>query len=88
MYLISYDVTDDERRRKLVHLLKDYGGRVQYSVFELDLPEQKLQELRTDIKKFIKKKEDSVRYYFLCSACYARTVAVGELKKDEDVLIA
>ena len=34
LYLISYDVTDDARRRHVMEALKDFGRRVQYSVFE------------------------------------------------------
>src|ERR1035441_8977781 len=37
LYLISYDVTDDSRRRHAFEALKDFGRRVQYSVFECNL---------------------------------------------------
>jgi len=35
LYLISYDVPDDQRRLKIMHLLEGLGERVQYSVFEV-----------------------------------------------------
>ena len=31
--VVSYDVRDDRRRTRLAHALKDFGERVQYSVF-------------------------------------------------------
>ena len=33
--LLSYDVANDNRRTRLARFLKDYGQRIQYSVFEV-----------------------------------------------------
>jgi CRISPR-associated protein Cas2 len=33
--VVCYDVVDDRRRNRIFKLLKDYGRRVQYSVFEV-----------------------------------------------------
>ena len=33
LYVISYDIPDDKRRKKIADLLEGYGQRVQYSVF-------------------------------------------------------
>ena len=33
-YTVAYDITDDKRRNKVAKILKDFGKRVQYSVFE------------------------------------------------------
>ncbi len=35
LYLISYDITADNRRNALAKLLEGFGSRVQYSVFEV-----------------------------------------------------
>ena len=32
--LVTYDIKDDKKRNKVCNILKDYGNRVQYSVFE------------------------------------------------------
>jgi len=37
LYVISYDIPDDERRLKVAKILLDFGRRVQYSVFEAHL---------------------------------------------------
>ena len=36
-YLVTYDITDDQRRTKVAKILEDFGDRVQYSVFEMIL---------------------------------------------------
>lgn len=37
MYLVSYDISSNRRRRKVAKLMENYGTRVQYSVFECKL---------------------------------------------------
>ncbi|MFW6359187.1 MAG: CRISPR-associated endonuclease Cas2, partial [Chroococcales cyanobacterium] len=34
LYLVTYDIPCDKRRKKVADLLEGYGQRVQYSVFE------------------------------------------------------
>ena len=68
--LVTYDITDDKRRMKVVNTLLEYGGiRVNYSVFECLLSRSKLAKLKKDITAIINDKEDNVRYYTLCKAC-------------------
>ena len=45
-YLISYDISNDKRRLKVMKALEDYGTRVQYSVFECWLRPQDLKSLK------------------------------------------
>ena len=33
-YTVAYDITDDKRRNRVAKILKDFGTRIQYSVFE------------------------------------------------------
>jgi CRISPR-associated protein Cas2 len=75
LFLISYDVTDDTRRRHVMEALKDYGRRVQYSVFECNLEERGLEELTRRLDSAIDPAEDSCRLYRLCEAC-AREVRI------------
>lgn len=51
MYLVSYDITSDRRRRRIANLLENYGKRIQYSVFECDLDEKRYQKLYQEIAK-------------------------------------
>jgi CRISPR-associated protein Cas2 len=63
LYVITYDIPCDKRRKKIADLLEGYGQRVQYSVFECILNPEKYKELRQRLKKQIEKDEDSVRFY-------------------------
>lgn len=76
-YVVSYDVTDDDRRHHVHDELRNFGTRVQYSVFECDLDGAQLAELRRRLGSLIDPKEDSLRYYRLCKDCLAQTVLVG-----------
>ena len=68
-YLVSYDIPDDKRRTKLAKTIKDFGDRVQYSVFECILDKNLLDKMADRIDKIIVEKEDSVRIYCLCANC-------------------
>ncbi|MBU1054413.1 MAG: CRISPR-associated endonuclease Cas2 [Proteobacteria bacterium] len=88
-YLVSYDITDDRRRTRLAKALKDYGGRVQYSVFECLLNQELLDKMINRIDAIIDETEDSVRIYGLCANCekVIKIIGTGEVSHDEDVYI-
>ena len=89
LYLVSYDIPDDRRRTKLAKTLKDFGDRVQFSVFECLLDTDLLKKMTDRIKEIIAVQEDSVRIYSLCAGC-ERAIAIigqGEVTKNEDVYI-
>lgn len=87
--VVSYDIPDDKGRTRLYKLLLNYGGRVQYSVFECLLDGKHFNELKKRVRKVIDVKEDSVRYYLLCHECKARIeVTQGKPKlEDEKVIV-
>lgn len=68
--LITYDVaTADKagtrRLRRVAQACKDYGQRVQNSVFECRLEPQHWAVLRARLLGEVNEKEDSLRFYFL-----------------------
>ena len=63
LYIVTYDIPSDKRRKKVSDLLEGYGKRVQYSVFECVLPVNKFQELKKRLRQRINIDEDSVRFY-------------------------
>ena len=89
-YLVTYDISDDQRRTKVAKILEDFGDRVQYSVFEMELerPEQ-LAEMQHRLEKVIDQARDSVRIYFLCQGCRAKVAICGQgaVYEDEEVYI-
>lgn len=83
--LVSYDIVDNLVRGKLAKHLKEFGNRIQKSVFECDLDEAMYQRMKQGVEKIIDKKIDRVRYYRLCRGCLDRVVISGwgEIKEDE-----
>ncbi len=56
MFLVIYDVADDRLREHLSKFLKQFGRRIQYSVFEIRNSDRILACIRTELKlKFEKK---------------------------------
>lgn len=76
-YVVTYDVPCDKRRRKIAKLLEGYGQRVQYSVFECVLTDNKYQELKQRLKKRVQVSEDSIRFYPLSSHTRSNIEAWG-----------
>ena len=68
-YVIAYDVESDKRRTKMMKKLKDKGERVQYSVFEVESDERRLQELVAELRKMMQPRTDRLRVYRMCEAC-------------------
>ncbi|MDR1530371.1 MAG: CRISPR-associated endonuclease Cas2 [Burkholderiales bacterium] len=82
MVLVSYDVstTDSESSRRLRHIAKackDYGQRVQYSVFEIEVDPAQWIALRQRLMDIIDQKQDSLRFYFLGKNWQNRVEHIG-----------
>ncbi|MEH2287593.1 CRISPR-associated endonuclease Cas2 [Nostoc sp.] len=54
MFLESYDILCEKRRKRVANLLSGYGQRVQYSVFKCYLTTEKYQDLRRWLRKKLK----------------------------------
>ena len=68
--LVSYDVSTEDaagrkRLRNVAKVCKNFGQRVQKSVFECSVNDMKLERLRQSLLKCINPKEDSLRIYRL-----------------------
>jgi CRISPR-associated protein Cas2 len=68
--LVTYDVNTEtkegrRRLRKVATVCKDFGQRVQYSVFECRVTDAQLESLRARLLKIIDDEEDSLRIYRL-----------------------
>jgi len=89
LIVVSYDVPSDRRRAKFAHALKDFGRRVQLSVFECLLEEDQVQRMKARIERLTNPEEDSVRIYRLCGGCAPKVevVGLGVLSEDPEVYI-
>ena len=83
--VVSYDVANVEaagarRLRRVAKACKDYGQRVQYSVFECIVDPAQWAVLRNRLIEEINLKEDSLRFYFLGSNWRRRMEHIGAKK--------
>jgi len=70
LILIAYDVSTktprgEQRLRKVAQVCKDFGQRVQKSVFECSVNQAQYEEFRRKLLKCIDEREDSLRFYRL-----------------------
>ena len=69
-YLVCFDIVEDRVRAKACKILKEYGERVQKSVFECsDLNEEKFLKLKNRMEDCIDNAGDTVRFYAVCQGC-------------------
>ena len=95
MVLITYDVdtiseTGEKRLRKVAKLCRDYGQRVQNSVFECRLTEAQFVILKNKISSIIDNELDNVRFYLLGNNWNRRIETIGKnnlLDLDEELII-
>lgn len=86
MYVvITYDVNTEtaegrKRLNRVAKLCKNYGQRVQNSVFECLIDPARLKVLQSDLSKTIDKDTDSIRYYYLGDEWRNRVEHVGAKK--------
>ena len=88
--VVAYDIPDDRRRTRVAKLLDDYGDRVQYSIFEMNLDsDRRFEAMQHRLQQTIDPTEDSVRIYHLCRSCTQRITLLGqgELTRDEPFVI-
>ena len=85
LVLVTYDVsivTDDGQRRlrRVAKACKDYGQRVQFSVFECEVDPAQWAVLRQRLIDEIDHEVDSLRFYFLGSNWRRRIEEIGAKK--------
>ncbi len=85
MWLITYDISQPKRWRKVFRLLKSYGQSVQYSVFECRLNASQQQTLFHALQALICEDEDKISCYPVCGQCNRRAVLMGNAKRSEDI---
>lgn len=89
-HVLSYDITNDKRRRKLVKLMEQMALRVQYSVFETNLSGKEVRLLVQQSLEFVRPSEgDSLRIYRICKTCAEHFQQIGgrEIDWEKDFVL-
>ena len=89
LYLISYDIKNNQRRTKIANILLNYGERVQYSVFEAWLNHQNINDIINEVLPLLDLSSDSFRVYSLCKTCQNKRLMFGKqiITNDDDIII-
>jgi CRISPR-associated protein Cas2 len=61
-YIVTYDICDPKRLKKVHKLMLGYGDHLQLSVFRCELNHRELVELRTKLSDIIHTSEDQVLF--------------------------
>lgn len=69
--LVSYDVRDPKRLRRVAKLLEGYGERVQHSLFRVRATAERLEKLRWELSELMAV-EDDLLVIPLCDRCAAK----------------
>lgn len=82
LVLVTYDVStqDSEGRKRLRHIARaceDFGQRVQFSVFEIEVDPAQWTRLKARLEGIILPERDSLRYYYLGANWTRRVEHVG-----------
>lgn len=82
LVLVTYDVCTSEgngaaRLRAVAKACRDYGQRVQFSVFEIEVDPAQWTKLKARLEGLIRPELDSLRYYYLGANWHKRVEHVG-----------
>lgn len=85
LVLVTYDVSTVEaagrrRLRRVAQACKDYGTRVQKSVFECQVGQKEWAQLRARLLQEMDAEQDSLRFYFLDETATQRIEHHGNAK--------
>ena len=69
VYIVTYDISDPKRLRKVYKLMRGWGAHIQFSVFRCELNHRELVELRRDLSEVINFHEDQVLLADLGPVC-------------------
>ena len=59
-YIVTYDICDPKRLRRVFNTMKSYGDHLQLSVFQCDLNASQVVRMRAALEAIVKRDEDQV----------------------------
>lgn len=83
-YLILYDIRNEKRLTKVAKILESYSIRVQYSVFESDMPELIMKQMKSRLEKVIDTTEDFLLIFDICEKDWQKRQLFGKIVCKEE----
>jgi CRISPR-associated protein Cas2 len=85
MILVTYDVSTEtpqgrRRLRRVAKVCKNYGQRVQKSVFECKVDQAGVEALQRQLRKEINEQEDNLRFYRLTEPLDRNILEFGKFR--------
>jgi CRISPR-associated protein Cas2 len=78
-YLVSYDIANAKRLRRVAKCLESYGTRLQFSVFECPLDDTRLAQAKAALAQIINADHDQVLFVSLGPAAADATLIIEAL---------
>lgn len=89
MLIVSYDISNDKLRTSFSKFLSKYGGRLQYSIFEIRNSDRVLENIKIKIETHFSKRfgqTDSVMIFDLSKTCDITKYGYAK-NSDEDFIM-
>ena len=87
LHLVAYDISNPRRLRHVAQTCEDFGVRVEYSLFECDLPPDRFSMLWDELNQLIDPDEDSLLAYRICADCVSKTLSSGAVVRPEKAML-
>ena len=78
-YLVSYDICDPRRLRRVAKVMEGFGSRLQYSVFECPLDNMRLEQCKAALAVEINAEYDQVLFVSLGPELADATLTIDAL---------
>lgn len=76
--IVAYDIANPSRLNRIAKVIKDYGVRVQKSMFEITVDHTSFSEMKARVEKIIESSENGVKYFPICEKRSGKLEIIGE----------
>ena len=92
VYLVTYDIRQDKRLRKVFKVMRGFGQHLQYSVFRCELSAANRERMRTRLAEIIDHRADQVLVFDLGPAEGFRaelveSIGQGYVEENQDAVV-
>lgn len=84
--IVAYDISSDKRRLKIAKILRNYGVRANFSVFECFLTEKQITKMKNELSIQVSPVKDIILIYYLCKECIGKRTKISAKEEDDNVV--